>query len=115
MRYSRPSPSGERDLSRYLLQYCYVVGSGGRLLGVVRTRNLVAAGPGAEIRGLMTRPTAVNAEAGLATRHRAPAWVSETSPNSMRIRLAEPRCGLDTLEVDPTFPRAEADVGLPTP
>ena len=59
--------SGERDLSRYLLQYCYVVGRGGRLLGVVRTRNLVAADPGAEIRSLMTRPTAVNAEADLAT------------------------------------------------
>ena len=59
--------AGERDLSRYLLQHCYVVGGGGRLLGVVRTRNLVAADPGAEIRGLMTRPTAVNAEADLAT------------------------------------------------
>ncbi len=59
--------SGERDLSRYLLQYSYVVGRGGRLLGVVRTRNLVAADPATEIRALMTRPTAINAEADLAT------------------------------------------------
>ena len=47
--------SGERDLSRYLLQYCYVVGRGGRLLGVVRTRNLVAADPATEIRALSGR------------------------------------------------------------
>ncbi|MDE0192166.1 MAG: CBS domain-containing protein, partial [Gammaproteobacteria bacterium] len=59
--------SGARDLSRCLLQYAYVVESDGLLAGVVRTRNLVAAPPGATIGSLMNRPTAVNAQADLAT------------------------------------------------
>ena len=59
--------SGVRDLSRYLLQYAYVVEPGGLLGGVVRTRDLVAAQPATTIGSLMNRPTAVNAEADLAT------------------------------------------------
>lgn len=59
--------SGVRDLSRYLLQYAYVVESDGFLAGVVRTRNLVAAPSAATIGSLMNRPTAVNASADLAT------------------------------------------------
>lgn len=59
--------SGVRDLSRCLLQYAYVVGSDGLLAGVVRTRDLVAAQPASRIGSLMNRPTAVNAEADLAT------------------------------------------------
>ena len=57
--------SGERDLSRYLLQNCYVVGRGGRLLGVVRTRNLVAAQPATLLVELMSTPTVINAAADL--------------------------------------------------
>ncbi len=59
--------SGVRDLSRYLLQYAYVVESGGILAGVVRTRDLVAAPPETAIGDLMNRPTTVNAQADLAT------------------------------------------------
>ena len=58
--------SGARDLSRCLLQYAYVE-SDGFLVGVVRTRNLVAAPPATMIGSLMNRPTAVNANADLAT------------------------------------------------
>ena len=58
--------SGERDLSRYLLQYCYVVDAADRLVGVVRTRDLVAAQPEAALAGLMGMPTVINAEADLA-------------------------------------------------
>ena len=59
--------SGVRDLSRYLLQYAYAVEADGTLVGVVRTRDLVAAAPDAPIGSLMGRPTAVNAQADLAT------------------------------------------------
>ena len=59
--------SGVRDLSRYLLRYAYVVGGDARLLGVVRTRDLVAAAPSATVAGLMATPTVVNVEADLAT------------------------------------------------
>ena len=59
--------SGVRDLSRYLLQYAYVVEFDGALAGVVRTRDLVAAAPESALAALMNRPTAVNADADLAT------------------------------------------------
>ncbi|MCE2424424.1 MAG: magnesium transporter [Pseudomonadales bacterium] len=59
--------SGVRDLSPTLLQYAYAVEPDGTLAGVVRTRDLVAAPPESAIGSLMKRPTAVNAEADLAT------------------------------------------------
>ena len=59
--------SGVRDLSRYLLQYAYIVEFDGALAGVVRTRDLVAAAPESVLSVLMSRPTAVNAQADLAT------------------------------------------------
>ena len=59
--------SGVRDLSRYLLQYAYVMQPDGFLTGIVRTRDLVAAASESPIGALMKRPTAVNAEADLAT------------------------------------------------
>ena len=59
--------SGDRELSPYLVRFAYVVNSEGRLIGVVRTRNLVAAPPSMAIRELMTPATAINAEADLTT------------------------------------------------
>ena len=58
--------SGERKLSQRLLQYCYVV-EDGILVGTVRTRDLIAMPPDAPLASLMRRPTAVNAQADLAT------------------------------------------------
>lgn len=58
--------SGERSLSQRLLQYCYVV-ENGTLVGMARTRDLIAAPPNAPLARLMRRPTAVNAQADLAT------------------------------------------------
>lgn len=58
--------SGERDASRHLLQFCYVV-VGGALLGVVRTRDLVATAPNTPLADVMYTPTVVNAQADLAT------------------------------------------------
>ena len=58
--------SNAQALSRYLLQYCYVVASG-FLVGVVRTRDLGTVPPATRLDTLMRRPTAVNAAADLAT------------------------------------------------
>ena len=59
--------SGDRELSPYLVRFAYVVNPEGRLIGAVRTRNLVAAPPSMAIRNLMTPATAINAEADLTT------------------------------------------------
>lgn len=60
--------SGDRELSPHQLQQCYVV-EDGVLVGVVRTRNLVAGPQQAVLAGVMRRPTAVNVAADLATAH----------------------------------------------
>lgn len=59
--------SGDRELSPYLVRFAYVVNADGRLVGVVRTRNLVSAPPSMAIRNMMTPATAINAEADLTT------------------------------------------------
>ncbi len=59
--------SGDHELSPYLVRFAYAVNPRGRLVGVVRTRNLVAAEPSTAIRDLMTPATAINAEADLIT------------------------------------------------
>ena len=59
--------SGDRELSPYLVRVTYVVNPEGRLVGAVRTRNLVSAPPSMAIRHLMTPATAINAEADLTT------------------------------------------------
>ena len=58
--------SGERDLSGRLLQYCYVV-EDGFLVGVARTRDLVAVSPTARLADVMRPPTVVNVATDLAT------------------------------------------------
>ena len=58
--------AGARSLSGYLLQYCYVV-AGRRLVGVARTRWLVAVPPTTPLANVMRPPTVVNVEADLAT------------------------------------------------
>ena len=60
---------GERDLSRHLLQYAYVVDLRGRLIGIARSRDLVAVPPACPLAEVMHRPTVVNAGADLATVH----------------------------------------------
>ncbi len=59
--------SGVRDLSRRLLLYAYVIAADGSLIGIVRTRQLVAAPTNAAIGTSMQLPTVVNAEADLPT------------------------------------------------
>ena len=59
--------SGDHELSPYLVRIAYAVNPQGRLVGAVRTRNLVAAPPSMAIRNLMTPATAINAEADLTT------------------------------------------------
>ena len=59
--------SGERDLSRCLLQNCYVVEDDALLVGVARPQDLVAVSPSARLAQVMRPPTVVNVAADLAT------------------------------------------------
>jgi magnesium transporter len=57
--------SGTRDLSRHLLQHAFVTDRAGRLLGIVRFRDLVFALPETRLREIMSRPIVINAGADL--------------------------------------------------
>ena len=59
--------SGDHDLSPNLVRFAYAVNPEGRLIGMVRTRSLVAASPSTAIRDVMAPATAINAEADLVT------------------------------------------------
>ena len=59
--------SGDRELSPNLVRFAYAVNAEGRLIGMVRTRDLVAAPPLTTIRDLMAPAIAINAEADLVT------------------------------------------------
>ena len=59
--------SGDRELSPNLVRFAYAVNAEGRLIGMVRTRSLVAAPPSTAIRSVMAPATAINAEADLVT------------------------------------------------
>ena len=58
--------SGERDLSRYMLRYAWVVDEARRLVGVAAMRDVVNAAPNTTLNDVMGMPTAVNAGADLA-------------------------------------------------
>ena len=58
--------SGERDLSRYMLRYAWVVDEERRLVGVAAMRDVVNATPNTTLDDVMGMPTAVNVEADLA-------------------------------------------------
>ena len=58
--------SGERDLSRYMLRYAWVVDEERRLVGVAAMRDVVNAAPNTTLDDVMGMPTAVNVGADLA-------------------------------------------------